>query len=136
MRDLPGINIQWPWSDLLISGAKTVETRTYPIPKKYMGIEIAVIETPGKLGGKQAGIKRARIIGTIVFGNCIEYENQRQWDADRTRHCVSQDNKDYAWNNTKRKYGWEVQTVRKFERPMDAPKIRGIVFAKTCKVES
>ena len=45
---LSGLNIQQPWSSLLIDGYKSVETRSYPLPQKYEGVELALISTPGK----------------------------------------------------------------------------------------
>ena len=47
---MTGLNIQTPWSSLLIDGLKTVETRSYHLPLKYEGIELYLVETPGKLG--------------------------------------------------------------------------------------
>ena len=40
---LNGINIQFPISQLILSGDKTVETRTYPIPERYLGVDLALI---------------------------------------------------------------------------------------------
>ena len=51
---------------MLLSGEKTVETRGYPLPEKYVGCELAIIETPGPRGRREAGIEKARIVGTIV----------------------------------------------------------------------
>jgi hypothetical protein len=47
---MTGINIQAPWSQLLINGQKCVETRSYPLPKNYEGVPLALVETPGKYG--------------------------------------------------------------------------------------
>ena len=43
-----GINIQAPFADQLLYGDKFVETRTYSIPQKYIGEELAFIDTPVK----------------------------------------------------------------------------------------
>lgn len=48
-RTLCGINIQFPISQLIVDGSKTIETRTYPIPDHYIGKEMILIETPGKI---------------------------------------------------------------------------------------
>ena len=64
---MTGINIQTPWSELLINGDKSVETRSYPLPEKYMGEELALIETPGRYGRF-----KARIIGTITFSHSFK----------------------------------------------------------------
>lgn len=121
-----GINIQAPWSDLLIGGQKTVETRSYPLPKKYEGVELALIETPGKHGKF-----KSRIIGTITFSHCFEYKTKKDWRSDYARHKVDLTSKFYWWND-KPKYGWVVSDIVKFDDPVDAPKNRGIVFTSNC----
>ena len=57
---MTGINIQAPWSQLLINSDKCVETRSYALPDKYIGEELLLIETPGKNGKF-----KARIIGIL-----------------------------------------------------------------------
>ena len=124
---MQGINIQAPWSTFLINGVKTVETRSYPLPKKYEGIELALIETPGKTGRF-----KSRIIGTITFSHSFKYKDQLQWDMDYNRHRVLSDDPLFDWNDDKPKYGWAVSNIVKFNDPVDPPKKRGIVFASGC----
>ena len=100
-----GINIQYPWSELLINLDKCVETRTYPLPEKYEGEELALIETPGKIGKF-----KARIIGTITFSHSFKYENMQEWISDYNRHRVEQDSL-FGWNEDKDKYGWVVSQI-------------------------
>lgn len=120
-----GINIQAPWSSLLINGSKSVETRSYPLPKKYEGVPLALIETPGN--NRKF---KSRIIGTITFSHCFQYENENDWNNDYNRHKVPASSSLYGWENNKPKYGWVVSHITKFTQPLDAPKKRGIVFAK------
>jgi len=70
MKKLTGINIQFPISRLILSGEKTVETRTYPIPEHYINQELAIIETPGRDGDF-----KARIVGTIIFSGCFRRQS-------------------------------------------------------------
>jgi hypothetical protein len=121
-----GINIQSPWSQLLINSDKCVETRTYVLPEKYEGEELALIETPGKNGKF-----KARIIGTITFSHSFKYNNEKEWISDYNRHLVSEDN-EFGWNKNKDKYGWVVAEVVKFDIPYDAPKNKGIIFTHNC----
>lgn len=95
-----GINIQTPWSGLLINGSKTVETRSYHLPFKYLGVELALVETPGK-----SGRFKSRIIGTITFSESFKYDNKQQWMEDYLRHKVDVADRNYGWGN-KAKYGW------------------------------
>lgn len=120
---MTGLNIQAPWSTLLINGQKTVETRSYPLPQKYEGIELALIETPGK-----SGKFKARITGTITFSHSFLYQDKQAWVCDYNRHKVAEDDKLYSWSPYKLKYGWVVSNIKKFEKSLDIPQRRGIVF--------
>lgn len=120
---MTGVNIQTPWSQLLINGDKSVETRTYALPEKYVGEELALIETPGRYGRF-----KARIIGTITFSHSFKYPDQKAWQDDYNRHCVEVDDPIYNWKDDKPKYGWVVSKVTKFEEPVDIRKRKGIIF--------
>ena len=133
-RLIPGINIQWPWGELIVSGQKTIETRGYDIPEKYRGIEIAVIQTPGPRGRKEAGILKACIIGTVVFEKTIRYKSETQWKKDFDRHRVPASDPTYKFNPNKEKWGWTVKQVSKLPKSMPPPKKRGIVFATACVI--
>jgi hypothetical protein len=125
---MTGINIQIPWSFLLINGDKSVETRSYPLPVKYEGTELALVETPGKYGKF-----KSRIIGTITFSHSFRYSNKQEWLSDYNRHKVEEFDEFCAWNN-KPKYGWVVSNIRKFDERIAPPKKKGIIFTKNCKV--
>ncbi len=126
---MTGINIQYPWSDMLINGDKCVETRTYPLPEKYVGEELALIETPGKKGKF-----KARIIGTITFSHSFQYKNKEEWMEDHLRHLVNLQDNSYGWNENKNKYGWVVCDINKFNETQSAPKNKGIIFTHSCEV--
>lgn len=131
-RIIPGVNIQWPWSQYIVDGKKTVETRTYPMPAKYQGVELAIIETPGPRGRKE-GLKKARIIGTVTFSESFQY-NKETWSKDFKKHLVDVKDPQFAWNSKKEKWGWKVQRVTKFKEPRSAPAKKGIVFASACDI--
>ena len=127
---MTGINIQTPWSELLINEVKSVETRSYPLPEKYVGEEIALIETPGRYGRF-----KARIIGTITFSHSFKYPDQRAWQDDYNRHYVAVDDPIYNWKDDKPKYGWVVSKVTKFDKPLDIRKRKGIIFTSGIKLK-
>ena len=126
---MTGINIQSPWSHLLINGEKCVETRTYPLPEKYEGEELALIETPGK-----SGDFKARIIGTITFSHSFKYPDKNAWKDDYARHLVEETDIDFGWKNNKEKHGWVVSDVTKFEEYQTAPEKKGIIFTNNCNL--
>ena len=134
MRKIRGLNIQWPWSEELILGRKTIETRSYPLSEEYMDMEIAVIETPGKKGKKEAGITKARIIGIIKFSGCKQYKSLSEWKKDKSKHLVSLSDPDYAFHSDKPRWGWIVSSITRFPEPLPAPTKKGIVWALGCKV--
>ncbi len=133
MVNIPGINIQWPWSQKLLSGEKTIETRSYPIPAKYIGKELALIETPGPLG-KRNGISKSRIIGTITFSSCKKYETKESWLSDQRHHLVSAGDSCYDYDAKVPKWGWIVSLVIPLKETVSAPLKRGIVFATKCSI--
>jgi hypothetical protein len=126
---MTGINIQSPCSHLLIDADKCVETRSYPLPKKYEGEELALIETPGKYGDF-----KARIIGTITFSHSFKYPDKNAWMDDYARHLVDKDNENFGWKEDKDKYGWVVSNITKFEEYQAAPEKKGIIFTNNCLV--
>ncbi len=129
---MTGINIQCPFSHMLINGEKCVETRSYPLPKKYEGEELALIETPGKSG--KSGKFKARIIGAITFSHSFQYSSQEEWQSDYNRHLVPIEHKTYGWKEDKNKYGWVVSNIVKFDHLQPAPEKKGIVFTKSCQI--
>lgn len=128
---IPGIHIQWPWSQLLLNGKKVIETRSYPIPEKFVGMPLAVIETPGPTG-KKNGIQTA-IIGIITFDSAYQYSSREQWLRDEKLHLVPPNDKLYGFKSGKPKWAWKVSSFEK-RKPSPPPKIRGIIYAKNCKV--
>lgn len=117
-----GLNIQWPISNLIISGKKTIETRTYPIPQKYLNKELAMVETPGKMGKF-----KARVIAIIKITDCFKYKNKSQFYKDIHRHHVTPDSH-WAWED-KPKWGWEIEIVRSIS-PSILCKTKGIIYRK------
>lgn len=127
---MTGLNIQSPWSYLLINGDKCVETRSYPLPEKYEGEELALIETPGKYGNF-----KARIIGIITFSHSFKYPDKQSWLDDFNRHLVDCEHGQFGWNYNKNKYGWVVSNVTKFDNPQPAPENKGMIFTNNCLIQ-
>src|SRR4051812_33618820 len=102
---LRGLTIQYPWADLILSGRKTIETRFYPLPSKYVGMEIAIIETPGARGEF-----RSRLVGIVIFGPSFLYRDAQEFYADSARHLVRPDTLRFSWKHGqgKAKWGWPV----------------------------
>ena len=120
MKEYTGINIQWPISELILSKKKVVETRTYKIPDKYLGVHLAMIETPGKHGKF-----KARTVAIIKFTKCFKYKNKEEFYLDKERHLVTPESP-WAWGS-KAKWGWEISIIKKIKEPIPC-KVKGIVY--------
>ena len=126
-----GINIQFPWAALLLEGKKVIETRTYPLPEKFKGEILAVIETPGKY---KSEVPQAKVIGLIVFKKSKKYLNKKEWIADYSKQLVKEGDPLYSWKEDKEKWGWEVEKTILFDSPIDPPKKRGIMYVNNCMI--
>jgi hypothetical protein len=123
-RIFTGLNIQFPISALIMSGEKTVETRTYKLPTKYLGEPLLLIETPGIMGHFAS-----RIVATITFNECILYKSEEDFNADYKRHRVNQ-RSEWKWTNSKPKFGWVISELKPFKKPVIYRKQKGIVFTR------
>jgi hypothetical protein len=123
-RVYTGINIQFPISELILSGKKTIETRTYPLPARHIGSTLAIVETPGK-----SGTFRSRIVGLIEFGESFQYETEEQFYKDKAKHCVSPDSI-WAWRRDKGKWGWPISRVTRLKQSLPLKKRPGIVYTR------
>jgi hypothetical protein len=124
-----GINIQWPISEDILKGIKTIETRTYPIPEKYINCEMLLIETPGKSGNFVS-----RITGIIQFTACKAYKNKKEFYLDKSKHLVEKDSP-WAWKD-KPKWGWQVKVIKKFKKPITYTGQKGIIYTRDINLSS
>lgn len=134
VKTLSGVNIQWPWSQMLLNGQKTIETRGYALPEKYKGVPLALIETPGKQGAR-AGIGKAKIIAVITFSGSYRYKSKSAWLDDFEKHCVRPDDPMYGYRRGQSKWAWVVERVKPVAEISDPPAPRGIVFVSGCLVQ-
>lgn len=126
MKHLPGLNVQYPYSELILTNKKTIETRTYPLPEAYRNVDIYLIETPGKKETFKAHIK-----GIVRFSDSFLYKSKKQFYSDLSKHLVDEHSV-FAWKDQP-KYGWIISHARSIE-PIPAPTKRGIIFTKQIEI--
>jgi len=126
-RSKPGLNIQTPWARLIIDGKKKIETRTYPLPEHLVGVEMVILETPGR-----ARKFKRRIIGLVTFGRSFRYTSSKHFYKDSHKHLVKPDSPLFSWKarGSKEKWGWPVVRVRPFEAGLPEHFRAGIIFSK------
>ena len=120
--------MQWPISREILSGRKSIETRTYPLPAKYLNQDMLLIETPGTQGNF-----KSRITAIIRFTNCFKYKNPAAFYADYARHRVAKDSP-WAWQD-KPKWCWKVEVVRAVDPPRIFAGRKGIVYTREIELD-
>ena len=118
-----GINVQYPISQMIFSGKKTIETRKYPIPPNYLNQEMLLVETPGKVGRF-----KSRVIAIIKFTKCFQYHTKNEFYSEISKHCVSKDS-EWAWDNGE-KWGWNVEVIKQLDEYVPLNKRIGIKYTK------
>ena len=138
---LRGINIQYPFSRLILSGVKTVEVRTYRLGDRNLGganEDLFLIETPGSKNLKGALLDRrypiglppsvAQVIGIVRFSSSEQYANKPtsryqwhmpSWNKHRSKHRIKEGGH-YDWNRKDAMYAWHVDNVQPFSEPVPA----------------
>ena len=128
---LRGLNIQWPFSQLLLNGIKLEEVRDYPL--NHRGIaktqeEVFIVETKGPTVVKERnaishGIQIAarpsttQIVGTIRFACSQPYFDKQAFHEARCRHRIKAGSK-FDWDCHHPIYGWRVDSVRALTVPI------------------
>lgn len=127
MKVYTGLNIQYPISQAIAKGLKTIETRTYPISEKYLGNELILIETPGKTGKF-----KSRAIAIIKITECFKYPSKKKFYEDFDKHLVASDSP-WAWKD-KAKYGWRVEVLKTISPPISINQAKGIIYTKEIEI--
>ncbi len=130
---LAGLNIQWPFSQLLLAGVKRKELRDYVLG--YLNIaqantEMWLVETSGRcanaskhavVDGVDIGArpKKAQIVGTIEFSAETSYPDQAAFRADTPNHRAREGGA-YDWKGPAAgpRYAWHVACVRPLVAPV------------------
>jgi hypothetical protein len=108
------LEVQEPWVGLLMSGAKTIETRAYALPSSAVGQPIALLRTPP--GGSAAhGLASGALVGWTVFRAPARYPSREAWAADAHAHGVVEGApgaEAFGWEEHAEKWSWPVASVR------------------------
>lgn len=128
---LRGLNINYPFSQLMLQGAKTIESRHFYLGHRNIanqGEELFLIETPGPrnvlgavLGDEDVGPppRHAQVVGTVAFSSSRPYSSTSDWKKDRPKHRVKEGGS-YDWDGSGEMHAWHVEKVRRFSEPLDA----------------
>jgi hypothetical protein len=127
---LPGLNIQAPWAQAIVSGRKVIETRFYPLPAKWIGQPLVIIETPGKTGH----FKR-RIAGFVLFAKSWCYADRASFARDQAQHLVDPDDAVFGWRDDSHpKWAWPIRWAVAYAQPLPPGFRSGIRYARAVEI--
>lgn len=112
-----GINVNdkvAPWTDLILNGQKTIETRNSNSLGPYVGKRVGLVRT---------GKGPATLVGYVTIGEPKVYRTAEEFDADYDHHQVDTSMAGFDFRGVK--YGYPVTQPERIEpRPINS---RGIV---------
>ena len=105
--ELCGVNVQYPWSPLILAGVKAVEVRKYPLgryPSFIAGQVLFLIETPGQGFTQDADCaidvgappEKARVIGVVRISGCFQFVDLAEFDLFRDQTRITSGGR-YDW---------------------------------------
>ena len=127
-----GINIRdsddEPFTDWILDGKKTVETRGSNSLHPYLGRRVGIIRTRKKYDPDGRPLdSQAHLVGfATIHHEPVEYKTAEDFRADEDRHQVAEGS-DYDWNG--HKWGYALKGVSRLKTPRPVGK-GGIVARK------
>jgi hypothetical protein len=117
---VPALSVRQPWAELIVSGRKSVEVRSW------------ITEYRGKLwvhAGKKSDpllekafdlhdLFRGGFIGSVILSATVPLDSER-WELWRQRHL---DSADYL----RGQFGWILESPIRFREPISAPGSLGL----------
>jgi hypothetical protein len=90
-----GLLVTYPWSQYMVRGLKTIETRHTPLPIPWSDTQwVAIIETYSTT----TRTREPCLVGFVRFStNVIVYDNELQWIHDYPQHGVTPTHEQFSW---------------------------------------
>ena len=108
-----------PFTDLILQGIKTIETRNSNTLKSIIGEPVGLIKTSKK--------NKALLVGIVKLSDPIIYKTEKQFKQDFEKHRIKDCNL-YGFKNGI-KYGYPVKVLKVFKTPKQVQSF-GIVLRK------
>ena len=126
---LRGLNIQYPFSQLILAKLKDTEVRDYALGHRSIANpdeEMFLIETPPKNQASAAvdhidlgpPPRQAQVVGTVSFSKSEQYKKQAAWNLDRRRHRIKRGSALDWQEGQGDKHAWRIGQVRCFQEPV------------------
>mmetsp|Transcript_20505 Transcript_20505/g.33509 ORF Transcript_20505/g.33509 Transcript_20505/m.33509 type:complete len:173 (-) Transcript_20505:599-1117(-) len=125
-----GLEMQQPYSEFVLTGQKSIESRAYPLPEALIDAKIEILQSERGQDGISSVPDRVTLhksrenssssqsplqrIGWVKFVKCIQYTSRERFEADQEKHLVDPKS-GYGWNDKREMYGWVVGSFQKQE---------------------
>lgn len=130
-RTMPCLSLWQPWASLIAVGVKTIETRSWKAPNKFIGKRIAIHAAKNTKGMTDARLNpklhlachRALMdyeVGRLPFGAVLC--TAILTECRRTQYCEP----DIYGDFTLDRWGWILEDIRKLDEPLPARGAQGI----------
>ena len=111
-EDFTKLFIRTPWDTAIISGGKTLEMRSRPIPEKYVGVPIVLKN------------EKHEAVGEVVFSGSEKIESKEQFNSLRGQHQVPADS-EFAFGKRGETHGWKIKSVKAYKVPQKLSPMKG-----------
>lgn len=107
---MKALSLKQPWAELVVSGKKTIETRTWNTTFRGKFL-IHASSQPNQEAMRAHGFSELPtgcIVGEAELVGVKTYDDKTTWDADEPKHLARS-----AW--TKKRYGYLLRNVKRLE---------------------
>ena len=130
------LEVQQPWSELILSGSKTIEVRTYPLPPDLVRQKLWILQSPSNskegvssLGNviETASIdtstldqdfeeNRPKLVGWMIISSVKVYRNAESFHNEEKMHLVPKESVHSWWSASTQTqpvvvHGWCIDHV-------------------------
>jgi hypothetical protein len=121
---LRGLNIQYPYSRLIMAGLKTLEARRYALGHRNIARNMEplfLIETPGARHARDAMVPEslqlppapdhAQVVAVLCFSSSTQFATVEEWNGQRTQHRIKEGSP-LDWDGGSPMYQWSIHSCR------------------------
>ena len=118
MGIMKALSLRKPWADLIFSGKKTIELRTWTTKLK-LPFEVLIqtssnIDVAGVKEYGEGSLPRGAIVGKVTIVGIKKYSSTEEFLSDSGKHC---DN-DLSWYKPGSTYGFILQNPKLLPKPI------------------
>lgn len=100
---LPALYVRSQWARRIAEGSKSIETRGYRMPDKYLGEWVAIVQS-------NRG-EKSKVVCLAYISGSFKYISEQEFRCDAAAHRIPKGHILYDWGTTPEKWGWKIAMV-------------------------